>query len=481
MSELFNIEAEQALLGALLLNNEVYDRVSSIIRPPDFYDPVHRRIFEAIVGRVLKNEIASPVSLKSEFEDDEGLKMLGGVAYLARLCGAVVSIFSTPEYARLIVDLAQRRSLSEVLTEAQAALEQPDTPVAGAVALVETWSLAQEAKSDGKIIPFVTAVTDALRQAQEVRQTGRLPGLPSGIAALDDLIGGFCPGQMIVLGGRPSMGKSAVALQFAINAARRGHGVGFASLEMTEAELALRGLSEDAARSGHIIPYVDVRNGRVSDNDFDQILWSARSIADLPIKILPVDVRSPGSLMSCSRRLQKLFEKAGKTLDLLIVDYLQIMEATSKGNGNERITELSNATKRLARKLNIPVIVLAQLSRAVESREDKRPQLSDLRESGSIEQDADVVIFCYRASYYLSRMRPNDNQVEALAKWQEAMAAAAGYIDLLVAKQRMGAIGAARCLFDERVNWLRDTPNYLRNRGGDVREERPVPDAEGFA
>lgn len=466
-----NIEAEQALLGALLVNNEVYDRIASIVCPEDFYDPVHSRIFEVIVGRIQQSALASPITVKDFLVDDPGLAELGGPAYLVRLAGAAMSIFAAPEYAKTVAELSRKRSLYVTLSEtAEAILKDPERSVDQALGEVEGWALLQESRNDGKIISFMAAVSSALRQAKEAYDTDEILGVKSGIAALDHLLGAFAPGDMIVVAGRPGMGKSSVALQFALNAARSGHGVGFISLEMTETQLAFRALAEQAARSGTTLPYQDIRMGRFEDASWDVLAAAAHALADLPIRITPPEVRTIGGVMSACRRVARIFEGKKQKLDLLIIDYLQIMEAMSKGNRTEQVTELSNATKAIAQKLRIPVIVLAQLSRAVEMRDDKRPTLSDLRDSGAIEQDADVVIFPYREEYYLRRERPESHEHEKLAAWHSLLSACAGKIDLIVAKQRMGETGAARALFDERTNWLRNE-----------HEPRREPAAEGFA
>lgn len=472
LDRMASIEAEQALLGALLINNDVYDRISAIVRAEDFYDPVHSRIFTVIADRILGGAVATPVTVKPFFDDDPGMAELGGPAYLVRLAGAAISLFAAADYARLVAEWSRKRGLYVTLQESAASLVEPEASTEAAIGRVEGWSLAQESRGDGKIVSFMAAVTSALRVAQEARSTGEMPGVKTGIRTLDAIIGSLAPGDLIVLAGRPSMGKTACALQFGMNAARSGHGVGIASLEMTDTQLALRALSEQSAVDGFGVPYQDIRTGHFSDDEFERIAAAAHRIVDLPIKIMPPTVRTTGGVLSACRRIVRLFEAKKISLDLLIIDYLQIMQALSKGNRVEQVTELSGAAKAIAMQLGIPVVVLAQLSRAVESRDDKRPMLSDLRDSGSIEQDADVVIFPFREEYYLRRERPADHETDDLAKWHTALSRVAGRIDLIVDKQRMGALGVARALFDDRMNWLRDeyaTPSA------------PPAAAEGFA
>lgn len=456
LDQISNIEAEQALLGALLVNNAIFDRVSGIVKAGDFYDPVHARIFEVIAEKALSGSLASPVTLKAAFTDDEGMQALGGSSYLIRLAGAAISLLAAPDYAKVVADLARRRELWMLLDDGKAALVDPEKDVPAILGSIESWSLAQEATNENKVVSFMAAVTKALRHSQDARESGTLPGLPTGIATLDALTGGLHDGDLIIVAGRPSMGKSACSLQFAINVARAGHGVGFASLEMTETQLAWRALSEHAARAGRIIPYQDMRLGQFDDASWDCISNVAHDAANLPIRIMPPGVRTVGGIMSSARQVARYFEARKQQLRLLIVDYLQIMQAVSRGNANERTAELSGALKAVARHLSVPVIALSQLSRAVEQRDDKRPTLADLRDSGAIEQDADVVIFPYREEYYLRREKPKKEA--DLPDWHASLAACAGHIELIVAKQRMGPTGVAPAIFDERTNWLRDLP-----------------------
>lgn len=271
--------------------------------------------------------------------------------------------------------------------------------------------------------------------------------------------------------------NSSVALQFAMNAAPAGHGVGIASLEMTETQIADRAIAEAAARAGHPIAYRDFRTSfNMSEDDWQHMIDGARALQGLPIEIIPPQTRTAGAILSACRRIERAFEKRKARLALLIVDYLQIMQAAGRSsNGNERVTELSGSIKSFAMRLGVPVVVLSQLSRQVEMREEKRPMLADLRESGAIEQDADIVIFPFREEYYLARSRPTGGG-DALAEWQSRMARVAGRIELIVAKQRMGPIGVAGALFDYRSNWLRDVPAWERAEAG-----APGAQTEGFA
>jgi replicative DNA helicase len=469
-----NVEAEQQLLGALLCNNGVYERVAAIVKPEHFYDPVHARIFETIIGHVQRDQIATPVTLRAFFDDDPGLAELGGLAYLVRLAGAAISLFACADYARLIYDLAVRRELILTLQDSLAAAYDPDKPTDAIVGAIETFQLGQEARDDGKVVSLRAAVTSAFRDMSEAYQNGEVPGVKTGLRGVDDLLGSLRKGNMIVLAGRPSMGKSAVALQIAMNAARAGHGVGFASREMTPEELAARAMSEATARAGRGVKYVDAVRGDVDESQMRALIAGAKDVAELPIYFMPPTTSTVGGVLASARRLVRKFAGEKRSLDLLVLDYIQIMEAASKSGRNEIVTEISGATKALARVLDIPVLALAQLSRGVEGREDKRPLLSDLRDSGAIEQDADAVIFCYREEYYLQRSQPPEHDIEKRMLWSQSLANCAGCVDLIVAKQRMGPTGSVRAWFDPATNWTRDVV------------ERSAPDPrqdsiEGFA
>jgi replicative DNA helicase len=472
---LANVEAEQCLLGALLINNAVYDRVATIVTAENFFDPVHGHIYEAAVAMIQRDETASPVTLKAHFAEDPGLAELGGPAYLVRLAGAAISIFACADYARVVADLAQRRALRATLQESLAAVNDPDTAIVEVTGKVESWTLAEAGRSasDSNVVSFRAAVTDTIRRLNAVHMGEAPPGLMTGIKAVDGILN-MGPGDMVVIAGRPSMGKSAMALQIAMNVARgvpgqEAMGVGIASLEMNQEQLVLRALAESTAVARHGIPYRDIRNAQdLSETQMLDVHAAARELGELPIFITKPAANTPGAIMAASRQIVRRFEKAGQKLGLLVIDYIQLMKSASRGNRTEQVTELSNATKAIATHLGIPVLALAQLSRAVEERDDKRPLLSDLRDSGAIEQDADTVIFPFREEYYLERSKPT--KPDALMAWHETMAACAGKLDFIVAKQRMGPIGTVRVDCDIELNWIRDGLG-----------ERPRPDVEGFA
>ena len=402
-----NIEAEQALLGALLLNNEVHDRVSGIIGSHHFYEPVHGRIFEVAGKRIARGVHVSPVTLKAYLADDEGLAALGGPAYLARLAEATVSILAVRDYARTIRDLALRRDLMRIGAEIgdRATRFDPDDEPAQQITTAEQalYTLAETGKYEGGFVDFAEAVEQAAVMAEAAYKRGsKLAGLSSGLGTLDERLGGFRNSDLVILAGRPSMGKTALATNIAFDVARRyrpgeddgpeaptraGGVVGFFSLEMSSEQLANRILAaESGVRSDKLL------TGDLDEADFVRFVKVAQELQEVPLYIDDTPALAISTLAARARRLKRMYG-----LHLLVVDYLQLVRpARGLSREENRVQELSGITqglKALAKELDIPVIALSQLSRQVEAREDKRPQLSDLRESGSIEQDADVVMF----------------------------------------------------------------------------------------
>lgn len=450
---LHNIEAEQALLGAALLNNEVVDRVAGAMKPGDIYDPVHREIWDRIVAHRAQDRLVTPVTLRTDFETHPGLAQLGGVEYLARLAGAAINIFAARDYATLLADLARKRRLAERLQSALADLEDPDKDAGAVLGAIEAHSLTEETKGGAEIISFTEATRNALGGALKAH-TGDGPAvMKTGIRKLDEMIGGFHPGDLVILGGRPGMGKSSLALAFALNAARDGFGVAFSSLEMTPDSLALRAISEETDRKGRGVAYADARKGQLDDDQFDTFRYAALDIHQLPIRIIPPSVRDLGSLYAAVRRTMKHYEAKGIPFGAVVVDYLQLLRVERRSRFEE-ITEISIALKQMALQFGIPVIALSQLSRQVEQRDDKRPTMSDLRESGQLEQDADLIMFCYRDEYYLRRDEPDAHSAEH-SEWRLALDACTGWMDIIVAKQRMGETGHVMVRYDERCNSIR--------------------------
>jgi len=452
-----HVEAEQQLLGAILTNNDVYDRIASIIKSEHFYEPVHARIYEIATARIQKNALASPVTLKAFMEDDEGLKELGGPAYLARLAGAAISSFAARDYAQMIYDLAIRRELIQLGGDISAKAARVDVDSEPREQIVEAeqalYQLAEQGQTESGFQSFLKAVTDAVQVANAAYQReGGLAGLATGLTDLDKKLGGLHPSDLLILAGRPSMGKTSLATNIAFNVAKAyrkgtrpdgtegtvdGGVVGFFSLEMSAEQLAGRILSEASEISSHRI-----RQGDMTEEEFRRFVEAAKALEACPLYIDDTAAIPIAQLAARARRLKRTHG-----LDLLIIDYLQLARGTSD-NRVQEIGEISMGLKAIAKELEIPVIALSQLSRQVESRDDKRPQLSDLRESGSIEQDADVVMFVYRGEYYKEREKPDEDNLEAMAKWKDDMARLDGKAEVIIGKQRHGPIGTVDLSFE---------------------------------
>ncbi len=456
-----NIEAEQQLLGAILTNNELYDRVTQIIRAEHFFDPVHRRIWEIAAARIQKNALASPVTLKAFLEDDEGLKALGGPAYLARLAGAAIAAFAAKDYAQMLYDLAIRRELIGLGREISAMAAAVDVESEPAEQIVEAeqklYKLAEQGRSETGFQSFLKAVTDAVNVANAAYQRdGGLAGLSTGLTDLDRKLGGLHKSDLLILAGRPSMGKTSLATNIAFNIAksyRRGRRpdgtegavdggvVGFFSLEMSAEQLAARVLSEASE-----VPSDQIRRGDLTEVEFRRFVEAAKTLEACPLYIDDTPALPISQLAARARRLKRTHG-----LDVLIVDYLQLVRpASAKDNRVNEVSEITQGLKAIAKELDIPVVALSQLSRQVENREDKRPQLSDLRESGSIEQDADVVMFVFREEYYKEREKPGDHELEKMAGWQAEMEALHGKAEVIIGKQRHGPIGHVELSFEGR-------------------------------
>ena len=454
-----SVEAEQQLLGAILTNNDIFDRVASIVGPQHFYDPVHARIFETAATRIAKNALASPVTLKTFLEDDEGLKELGGPAYLARLAGAAISAFAARDYAQMIYDLSVRRELISVGQTIAAKAGRVDVTSEPREQIVEAeqelYRLAEQGSSESGFQSFLKAVTDAVNVANAAYQRdGGLSGVSTGLTDLDKWLGGLHKSDLLILAGRPSMGKTSLATNIAFNVAKAykkgalpdgsegavdGGVVGFYSLEMSAEQLASRILSEASE-----IASQKIRAGDMTEAEFRRFVDAAKQLEACPLFIDDTPALPISQLAARARRLKRTHG-----LDLLIVDYLQLVRGA--GRSENRVNEISEITmglKAIAKELNIPVIALSQLSRQVENREDKRPQLADLRESGSIEQDADVVMFVFREEYYKEREKPGDHEMEKMAAWQDEMAQLHGKAEVIIGKQRHGPIGTAKLSFE---------------------------------
>lgn len=472
-----NIEAEQQLLGAILTNNDVFDRVAGVINETHFYDPVHARIYEIASARIAKNALASPVTLKAFLEDDPGMKELGGANYLVRLAGAAISSFAARDYAQMIYDLAIRRKLMDLgrdISDKAARVEVQSEPREQIVEAEQAlYKLAEAGQVNRGFQSFLSAVTDAVNMANAAYQReGGMSGVSTGLTDMDKKLGGLHKSDLLILAGRPSMGKTSLATNIAFNIAKAykrgirqdgtegavdGGVVGFYSLEMSAEQLAARILSEASE-----VPSEQIRRGDMTETEFRRFVEAAKSLEACPLYIDDTPALPISQLAARARRL-----KREHGLDVLIVDYLQLVRpATAKDSRVNEVSEITQGLKAIAKELDIPVVALSQLSRQVENREDKRPQLSDLRESGSIEQDADVVMFVFREEYYKEREKPGDHELEAMGKWQEEMERLHGRAEIVIGKQRHGPIGTVELSFEGRFTRFGNLVKPWQQNGG---------------
>ena len=476
-----NVEAEAALLGALMIDNRLVEDVQLKLRPDHFFEPLHGRIYESILRMTDANRVANPVTLKPIFDADESMKEVGGPAYLAQLTGSGAAVIGARDFAQQIYDLALLRALVGVgrdLVEGALDTSEDVAPLARIErAETELYKVAEEGGAEGKAKSFAEATKDALQMAERALNSGgHLSGLTTGLESLNAKIGGLHNSDLIIVAGRPGMGKSALGTNIGFSAAKRfrqdaedgiepeksaGAAVALFSLEMSADQLATRMLAEQSGISSE-----NLRMGKITQQEFRQLARAAAELQSLPFYIDDTPGLTIAALRTRARRL-----KRQKGVGLIVVDYLQLLQGTGKSSNDNRvneISEISRGLKQLAKELNVPVIGLSQLSRAVEQREDKRPQLSDLRESGSIEQDADIVLFIYREDYYLAAKQPGDDHPD-FAAWQEEMARAYGRAEVIVAKQRHGSTGKVRLKFDSRITKFSDAADdgYLPEmRGG---------------
>ena len=449
-----NIEAEQALLAALLINNEAVHRVADFLLPEHFFEPVHGRIFGAILKLVERGQIANPVTLKTYFENDEALAEIGGASYLARLTGSAVTIINAPHYARIVHDLALRRALielgeemaitafeAEVEKSAQDQIEQAEQRL---------FHLAEVGSAEGGPRAFGGALTEAINRVEAACKHGTgITGVATHFTDIDELLGGLHPSDLIIIAGRPSMGKTALATNIAFNVAKSGVPVGFFSLEMSGTQLGQRIVARETG-----VPTDRQRRGQFDEVDFRKFLEVQRAARDLPITIFDTAQPTLSTIRTQASRLKKRDE-----LGLVVVDYLGLVQATAQAKRRNRVDEITEITaglKALAKDLDVPVLVLSQLSRALEQRDDKRPHLADLRDSGSIEQDADVVMFLFREEYYLHQSPPSDPDSDKAVKWRKRLCGARNIVELRIGKARQGPTGMIKLRFDAELSTFSD-------------------------
>ena len=472
-----NIEAEQALLGAILVNNDAFYRVSDFLKATHFFEPIHRKIFEVIAEFIRMNKHANPVTLKNFLPAEERVGDMNLAQYLARLAAEAVTVINAEDYGHAIHDLAIRRALITIGEDmVNIAYDAPvDMIPRGQIEDAERrlFELAETGRYDGGFQSFTDAVKNAVDMANAAfMRDGHLSGVSSGIQRLDAMMGGLQSSDLIILAGRPGMGKTSLATNIAFNIASayepaqqadgsmkaaNGGVVGFFSLEMSAEQLATRIISEQSEISSS-----KIRRGEINEADFGKLVACAQMMQKVPLFIDQTGGISIAQLAARARRL-----KRQRGLDVMVIDYVQLMQGSKKSSDNrvQEITEITTGLKALAKELQVPIIALSQLSRAVESRDDKRPQLSDLRESGSIEQDADVVLFVYREEYYIKNKEPKPGTEEHL-KWEADLNAVRGKAEVIIAKQRHGPTGTAQLAFQAEFTRFTDLAEdqYLPER-----------------
>ncbi|MER9631899.1 replicative DNA helicase [Mesorhizobium sp. M0296] len=472
-----NIEAEQALLGAILVNNDAFYRVSDFLKPGHFYEPLHRKIFEVAAELIRMGKIATPITLKTFLPADEKVGDMTVAQYVVRLAVEAVTVVNATDYGRAIYDLATRRALITVGEDmVNIAYDAPvDMSPSDQIEDAERrlFELAETGRYDGGFESFTDAVKTAVDMANAAyMRDGHLSGVASGLRDLDRRMGGLQSSDLIIIAGRPGMGKTSLATNIAFNIAEayvpaqqadgsfkaaNGGVVGFFSLEMSSEQLATRIISEQTE-----IPSSKIRRGEISEMDFEKLVACSQTMQKIPLFI---DQTGGISIAQLSARARRLKRQRG--LDVIVIDYIQLMQGSSAKSSQNRvqeITEITTGLKALAKELAVPIIALSQLSRQVESRDDKRPQLSDLRESGSIEQDADVVLFVYREEYYLKNREPKPGTDEYI-KWEHEMNEMRGKAEVIVAKQRHGPTGSVSLAFQGEFT-----------RFSDLAEEHHLPD-----
>ena len=446
-----NLEAEQALLGCVLVNNDIIDEISNIVSPNIFYDPAHIKIYEVIESLNNKGMIANPITLKNFFEKDNMLGDVGGTEYLVKLTRFSGSAKQAIDYAKIIHEMHLRRELIQISDKLSVDTLNANSSEQNAEDIIENtekslFDLAERGSFSQSFLKFNKALDQTIEMATLAMQNDQgIVGVPTGLKDLDEKLGGLHKSDLIILAGRPSMGKTALATNIAYNAAQNilskqeKSSIAFFSLEMSSEQLSTRILSEQAR-----IKSDDIRRGKVTEEEINRYIETSRNIYNLPLYIDETPAITIATLSNRARRIKRLFG-----LSLIVVDYIQLMRSSSNKNEGrvQEISEITQGLKALAKELSVPVLALSQLSRAVEQRDDKLPQLADLRESGSIEQDADVVMFVYREAYYLERKQPKLGSIEH-AEWQSKMNDVNGLADIILGKQRHGPTGTVKVEFE---------------------------------
>ena len=454
-----NIEAEQAVIGSVLTSNEIFDDISSIISEQNFYDPLHQKIYSAINNLIYKGMLANPITLKSYFENEKD--DLNVPEYLIKITKFATSSRQSIEYSKIIYDMYVRRQLIKISENIIDNAKITDLNISGQTIIEDSekvlYDLAEKGSLSSSLIKFDNAVRQTIEMASSAYKNEEgIVGVPTGLKDLDDRLGGLHKSDLIIIAGRPSMGKTALATNIAFHAAKKIQETGnkgsiaFFSLEMSSEQLSTRILAEQSRIKSN-----DIRPGKISEEQFEQFIQTSKNISELPLYIDETPAISIAALSNRARRIKRLHG-----LDMIVIDYIQLMRATFavKEGRVQEISEITQGLKALAKELSVPVLALSQLSRAVEQRDDKKPQLSDLRESGSIEQDADVVMFVYRESYYLKSKEPRPATVEH-AEWQAKMNEVSHLAELIIGKQRHGPTGNVMLEFEEMFTKFKDAVN----------------------
>ena len=453
-----NIEAEQSVIGSILLSNEIFDEINMIIVSTNFYDPMHQKIFGAIEKLIYSGMLANPITLKNHFENEKD--ELNVPEYLVKVTKFSTSSRQAIEYSKLIYDLYVKRELIKISENVidTAKLNDLDNDGQKIIENFEKslFDLAEKGSFSNSLIKFDEAMRQTIEMASSAYKNEEgIVGVPTGLTDLDDRLGGLHQSDLIIIAGRPSMGKTALATNIAFNAAKKIQddgkisSIAFFSLEMSSEQLSTRILAEQSRIKSN-----DIRRGRISEEQFDKFIETSKDISELPLYIDETPAISIAALSNRARRIKRLYG-----LDMVVIDYIQLMKASNFKDGRvQEISEITQGLKALAKELSVPVVALSQLSRAVEARDDKKPQLADLRESGSIEQDADVVMFVYREAYYLERKEPRPATVEH-AEWQAKMNEVSSLAEIIIGKQRHGPTGNIMLEFEAMFTKFKDIQN----------------------
>ena len=453
-----NIEAEQSVIGSILVSNEMFDEINMIITSKNFYDPMHQKIFSAIEKLIYGGMLANPITLKNYFEKEKD--EINVPDYLIKITKFSTAKRQTTEYSKLIYDLFVKRELIKISENIIDTAKLNDLDHDGQ-SIIENFEkslfdLAEKGSFSSQLVKFDEAMRMTIEMASNAYKNDEgIVGVPTGLTDLDDRLGGLHKSDLLIIAGRPSMGKTALATNIAFNAAKkiqddgRKSTIAFFSLEMSSEQLSTRILAEQSRIKSN-----DIRRGRISEDQFDKFIETSKNISELPLYIDETPAISIAALSNRARRIKRLYG-----LDMVVVDYIQLMRALNyKDNRVQEISEITQGLKALAKELSVPVLALSQLSRAVESRDIKKPQLSDLRESGSIEQDADVVMFVYREAYYLEKLEPRPATVEH-AEWQSKMNEVSNLAEIIIGKHRHGPTGNVMLEFEAMFTKFKDIQN----------------------